>query len=100
MLSFRSAALSLSSVLLLQTAWADPAQPIDPERLNRLLKYQGLNPGWRHRDRDVGPLVVREGLNMRLNRDSTRASAVLLPLCAHRAPRRRTCPSERMRTRL
>ena len=37
MLSFRSAALSLASVLTLQTAWADPAQPIDPERLKALL---------------------------------------------------------------
>ena len=35
--SFRSAVLSLSSVLLLQSAWADPAQPIDPERLKALL---------------------------------------------------------------
>jgi hypothetical protein len=37
MLSFRSGVLSLASVLMIQTAWADPAQPIDPERLKALL---------------------------------------------------------------
>lgn len=35
--SFRIAVLSLSSILLFQPAWADPAQPIDPERLKALL---------------------------------------------------------------
>lgn len=37
MLSFKSCALALASLLLLQTAWADPAQPVDPARLKPFL---------------------------------------------------------------
>ena len=37
MFSFKTCALSLASLLFLQTAWADPAQPVDPERLKALL---------------------------------------------------------------
>jgi hypothetical protein len=33
----RTCALSLASLLCLQSAWADPAQPVDPERLKALL---------------------------------------------------------------
>ena len=37
MLSVKSVSLSLACVFVVHSAWADPAQPIDPERLKALL---------------------------------------------------------------
>lgn len=37
MLTFKTGALALASAFLLQTAWADPAQPVDPQRLKPFL---------------------------------------------------------------